>query len=159
MAGVRTARPGERQPWGSSRADIVSVHLVLSGRTRGLVGAAELALMKRTAYNGIFFDDYSLRKGPVKQGGGRNTHGWVNRHLPKLGTHQPFEFRTQIAKPGKHDAYLEPEAEERPINIGARCFIRGGAVGEPGVSIGDDCIIGAGMAALPKVSRLSQKTL
>ncbi|MDB5518920.1 MAG: Lactate dehydrogenase, partial [Tardiphaga sp.] len=31
------------------RADIVSVHLVLSGRTRGLVGAAELALMKSTA--------------------------------------------------------------------------------------------------------------
>jgi phosphoglycerate dehydrogenase-like enzyme len=31
------------------RADIVTVHLVLSGRTRGLVGAGELALMKPTA--------------------------------------------------------------------------------------------------------------
>ncbi len=31
-------------------ADIVSVHLVLSDRSRGLVGAAELALMKPTAY-------------------------------------------------------------------------------------------------------------
>jgi phosphoglycerate dehydrogenase-like enzyme len=31
------------------RADVVSVHLVLSGRTRGLIGAAELALMKPTA--------------------------------------------------------------------------------------------------------------
>jgi hypothetical protein len=30
-------------------ADVVSVHLVLSGRTRALVGAAELALMKPTA--------------------------------------------------------------------------------------------------------------
>jgi phosphoglycerate dehydrogenase-like enzyme len=30
-------------------ADIVSIHLVLSGRTRGLVGAAELARMKPTA--------------------------------------------------------------------------------------------------------------
>jgi phosphoglycerate dehydrogenase-like enzyme len=30
-------------------ADVVSIHLVLSGRTRGLVGAAELALMKSTA--------------------------------------------------------------------------------------------------------------
>jgi phosphoglycerate dehydrogenase-like enzyme len=29
--------------------DVVSIHLVLSGRTRGLVGAAELALMKPTA--------------------------------------------------------------------------------------------------------------
>ena len=31
-------------------ADIVSVHLVLSDRSRGLVGASELALMKPTAY-------------------------------------------------------------------------------------------------------------
>jgi phosphoglycerate dehydrogenase-like enzyme len=31
------------------QADIVSIHLVLSGRTRRLVGAAELALMKPTA--------------------------------------------------------------------------------------------------------------
>ena len=31
-------------------ADIVSVHLVLSPRSRGLIGAAELALMKPTAY-------------------------------------------------------------------------------------------------------------
>jgi phosphoglycerate dehydrogenase-like enzyme len=31
-------------------ADIVSIHLVLSERTRGMVGARELALMKRTAY-------------------------------------------------------------------------------------------------------------
>jgi phosphoglycerate dehydrogenase-like enzyme len=31
------------------QADIVSVHLVLSERTRGLVGAAEVALMKRSA--------------------------------------------------------------------------------------------------------------
>src|SRR5271167_4214200 len=31
------------------QADIVTIHLVLSGRTRGLVGAEELALMKPTA--------------------------------------------------------------------------------------------------------------
>jgi len=31
------------------RADIVTIHLVLSRRTRGLVGAAELGLMKPTA--------------------------------------------------------------------------------------------------------------
>jgi phosphoglycerate dehydrogenase-like enzyme len=30
-------------------ADVVSIHLVLSGRTRGLIGAAELQLMKPTA--------------------------------------------------------------------------------------------------------------
>jgi phosphoglycerate dehydrogenase-like enzyme len=32
-----------------SRADVLSIHLVLSERTRGLVGAAELGLMKPTA--------------------------------------------------------------------------------------------------------------
>jgi phosphoglycerate dehydrogenase-like enzyme len=31
------------------QADVLSIHLVLSGRTRGFVGAAELALMKPTA--------------------------------------------------------------------------------------------------------------
>jgi phosphoglycerate dehydrogenase-like enzyme len=32
------------------RADIVSIHLVLSDRTRGLLGARELGLMRPTAY-------------------------------------------------------------------------------------------------------------
>ncbi len=31
-------------------ADVVSIHLILSQRTRGLIGAADLALMKPTAY-------------------------------------------------------------------------------------------------------------
>jgi phosphoglycerate dehydrogenase-like enzyme len=33
-----------------STADVVTIHLVLSGRTRGLIGARELGLMKPTAY-------------------------------------------------------------------------------------------------------------
>ncbi|MDP2625887.1 MAG: D-2-hydroxyacid dehydrogenase family protein [Candidatus Rokubacteria bacterium] len=33
-----------------ARADVVTIHLVLSDRTRGLIGARELALMKRSAY-------------------------------------------------------------------------------------------------------------
>jgi phosphoglycerate dehydrogenase-like enzyme len=33
-----------------SQADIVTIHLILSRRTRGLIGAAELALMKPTAW-------------------------------------------------------------------------------------------------------------
>ncbi len=33
-----------------TRADIVTIHLVLSDRTRGLLGARELGLMRPTAY-------------------------------------------------------------------------------------------------------------
>jgi len=33
-----------------ARSDVVSIHLVLSERTRGLIGARELGLMKRGAY-------------------------------------------------------------------------------------------------------------
>src|SRR5205823_6663272 len=33
-----------------ARSDVVTIHLVLSDRTRGLIGARELALMKRTAF-------------------------------------------------------------------------------------------------------------
>jgi phosphoglycerate dehydrogenase-like enzyme len=33
-----------------ARADVVTIHLVLSERTRGLIGARELALMRPTAY-------------------------------------------------------------------------------------------------------------
>jgi phosphoglycerate dehydrogenase-like enzyme len=33
-----------------ARADVVTIHLVLSERTRGLIGARELGLMKRTAH-------------------------------------------------------------------------------------------------------------
>jgi phosphoglycerate dehydrogenase-like enzyme len=32
------------------RSDVITIHVVLSGRTRGLIGAAELALMKPTAF-------------------------------------------------------------------------------------------------------------
>jgi phosphoglycerate dehydrogenase-like enzyme len=47
------------------RADVVSIHLVLSDRTRGLVGAAELAAMRPTAYlvntsRGPIVDDAAL---------------------------------------------------------------------------------------------------
>jgi phosphoglycerate dehydrogenase-like enzyme len=48
-----------------STADVVSIHLVLSDRTRGLVGSEELAWMKRTAYlvntsRGPIVDEHAL---------------------------------------------------------------------------------------------------
>src|SRR5260370_36088685 len=50
-----------------SKADLVTIHLVLSGRTRGLVGTAELALMKPTSRlintsRGPIVDEASLIK-------------------------------------------------------------------------------------------------
>ncbi|RRO18327.1 D-2-hydroxyacid dehydrogenase family protein [Saccharopolyspora rhizosphaerae] len=49
-----------------AQSDVVSIHLVLSKRTRGLVGASELALMKPTAYlvntsRGSIVDEAALR--------------------------------------------------------------------------------------------------
>ncbi len=44
---VGVARVGKEELL--SRSDILTIHLVLSGRTRGLLGAAELAMMKPTA--------------------------------------------------------------------------------------------------------------
>ena len=48
-----------------ARADIVTIHLVLSDRTRGLLGARELALMRPTAYlintsRGPIVDEHAL---------------------------------------------------------------------------------------------------
>jgi phosphoglycerate dehydrogenase-like enzyme len=48
-AAAAGAAPVERDEL-LARSDVVTVHLVLGERTRGLLGARELALMKRTAY-------------------------------------------------------------------------------------------------------------
>ena len=61
-----------------STSDVVSIHLVLSDRTRGLVGADELSLMKRSAYlvntsRGPIVDEAALidalRKGTIAGAG------------------------------------------------------------------------------------------
>jgi len=61
-----------------ARADVASIHLVLSDRTRGLIGARELSLMKRTAYlintsRGPIVDEGALvaavRKGTIAGAG------------------------------------------------------------------------------------------
>jgi phosphoglycerate dehydrogenase-like enzyme len=54
LTAARAAAVGARLASGKdellARADIVTIHLVLSDRTRGLIGARELGLMRRTAY-------------------------------------------------------------------------------------------------------------
>ena len=60
-------------------ADILSVHLVLSGRTRGLVGAPELALMKPTARlintsRGPIVVEFGSRCGAQRQKDRRRSH-------------------------------------------------------------------------------------
>jgi len=66
-----------------ARADVASIHLVLSDRTRGLIGARELSLMKRTAYlintsRGPIVDESALvaavRKGTIA-GAGLDVYG------------------------------------------------------------------------------------
>ena len=87
-------------------SDILSVHLVLSQRTRGLVGAHELALMKPTAYlinisRGPIVDEDALVDVSATQGHRRGRAGHLRRgavagrppaaatgqhpHLPPLG--------------------------------------------------------------------------
>jgi len=41
--------------------------------------------------------------------------------------------------------------EDKPISIGKRCFIGGGAMILPGVEIGDECIVGSGAVVFEKV--------
>jgi phosphoglycerate dehydrogenase-like enzyme len=54
LTAARAAAVGARLASGKdellARADIVTIHLVLSDRTRGLIGARELGLMRPTAY-------------------------------------------------------------------------------------------------------------
>jgi phosphoglycerate dehydrogenase-like enzyme len=61
-----------------ARSDVVTIHLVLSERTRGLIGARELGLMKRTAYlvntsRGPIVDEaalvHALREGTIAGAG------------------------------------------------------------------------------------------
>ncbi|HWE44073.1 MAG TPA: DapH/DapD/GlmU-related protein [Gemmatimonadaceae bacterium] len=60
-------------------------------------------------------------------------------------TEQPLDYGTQVT-PGAGACvnlgavFLDPA----PITIGSRCWLGGGAIVCPGVSIGEDTIVGAG---------------
>ena len=55
-----------------------------------------------------------------------------------VGAETYVAFKTLIIT---HD---RRSAEDRPIAIGRRCFIGGGSIICPGVTVGDDCIVAAG---------------
>ena len=55
-----------------ARADVVTIHLVLGERTRGLIGARELGLMRPTAYlvntsRGPIVDEARADRGPPRR--------------------------------------------------------------------------------------------
>lgn len=54
----------------------------------------------------------------------------------------PLEARDRVRPPGVDGPPYSTLA--RPVSIGARCWIGGGAILSPGVSIGDGSVIGAG---------------
>ena len=55
-----------------------------------------------------------------------------------IGSETLVAFKTLLL------AYDELQGEDRPIRIGSRCFIGGGSLIIPGVTIGDECIVAAG---------------
>lgn len=68
------------------------------------------------------------------------TSRFVNRrrHSITVGAETLIAFKTLLIS---HDAMT---GEDRPVRIGRRCFIGGGSLIAPGVTIGDECIVAAG---------------
>ncbi|WP_205599517.1 acyltransferase [Sandarakinorhabdus rubra] len=56
----------------------------------------------------------------------------------EIGADSLIAFKTLL------DARDLASGEVRPIRVGQRCFIGGGAMLLPGVSVGDECIVAAG---------------
>lgn len=68
------------------------------------------------------------------------TSRFVNRrrHAITIGAETLIAFKTLLIS---HDAMT---GEDRAIKIGRRCFIGGGSLIAPGITIGDECIVAAG---------------
>ena len=96
------------------QSDFISVHLVLSQRSRGIVGARELGLMKRTAYiintsRGPIIDEdalaVALREGAIA-GAGLDTYG-----LEPVPKNNPFlDLPNTVLTP--HLGYVTAETYE-----------------------------------------------
>jgi acetyltransferase-like isoleucine patch superfamily enzyme len=75
------------------------------------------------------------------------TSRFVNRqrHAISVGAETLIAFKTLLIS---HDAR---SGQDRPIRIGRRCFIGGGSLISPGVTIGDECIVAAGSVVVSDV--------
>jgi phosphoglycerate dehydrogenase-like enzyme len=111
QAGVKLASKDEL----FSRADIVSIHLVLSDRSRGLVGARELGLMKPTAYlvntsRGPIVDEEALAETlRERRIAGAGLDVFETEPLPK--GHPFLELDNTLITP--HIGYVTRESYER----------------------------------------------
>jgi phosphoglycerate dehydrogenase-like enzyme len=118
------------------RSDIITIHLILSERSRGLVGAAELALMKPTARlvntsRGPIVNEQALIEALRARGssGRRFRYRALAGEAPVPIPRQPLgdaAYRIRRRRPlpdflrrrGSGDRGLDREAGSRPVNVG-----------------------------------------
>lgn len=67
------------------------------------------------------------------------------RGMIRIGDDSLLAFKTLIT------TLSEAGGDELSVAIGARCFIGGGSIVGPGVTIGDDTIVGAGSVVLQSI--------
>ena len=122
-------------------SDIVSVHLVLSDRTRGLVGASDLALMKPTAYivntsRGPIIDEMALIDVLERKAiAGAALDTFVIEPLPK---DHPF-FKTPNTLISPHLGYVIDDSYEA-FYAGVIENVRAFVSGEPVRTINEDVL-------------------
>jgi phosphoglycerate dehydrogenase-like enzyme len=114
LTDVRAAECGARRAAKDelfAQSDVVSIHLVLSERTRGIVGARELALMKRGAYlvntaRGPIVDEASLVEALSRRAiAGAALDVYAHEPLPR--DHALRRFDTVLLTP--HLGYVSQE--------------------------------------------------
>ena len=121
-------------------ADIVTVHVVLSQRSRGLVGAADLARMKPTSYivntaRGPIIDEDALAADPAaeedRRRRGRRVLGRAAAGRPSVP--QARQPRADAASRLRHRGELSPPL--RPDGRGHRRLVQGRAAAKAGVGV------------------------
>jgi maltose O-acetyltransferase len=108
------------------------------------------------------------RLGSVRAAAMWARHAWLKLRIGMvLGDRSTVSLSSQITSRRRGMVVVGPESQiafktliftydhrskrDLPIHIGARCFIGGGSVITPGVTIGDESIVGAGAIVLEDV--------